>query len=120
EMAQCFLVGLARYPISAIVVGAMLGDELRATGGPQDGRLWAWGPEGDPARDNSFRDQTVFFREGKTICQNVECLKQKVEWVRTLGLTYVPNNQNSNSFVSWAMGLCGLPVQLPFRAYGRE
>jgi RHS repeat-associated protein len=103
-----------------IVVKDRDGQYTTLTGGPQNGRLWAWKDPGDPDPGNSFKDQTVFFREGTALCNNVECLKQKVQWLRSLDLGYIPNNQNSNSFVSWAMELCGLPVRLPFRAYGRE
>jgi hypothetical protein len=40
--------------------------------------------------------------------------------VKGLGLQYHTFTQNSNSFVSWAMQLCGLPVNLPWWASGRD
>jgi len=103
-----------------IVVSDRQNQYYTLTGGFQGDRLWAWRENGDPIKENSFQDTTVFFRKDAAVCENVECLKQKVEWLQSLNLKYVPNNQNSNSFVSWAMGLCGLPVKLPFWAYGRE
>lgn len=104
-----------------IVVKTRQGEYRTLTGGhDKDWMLAAWDLAGDPVGDNSFADPEYFYRQGAAMCNKVDCLRAKVPWVNGLGLQYHTFTQNSNSFVCWAMQLCGLPVKLPWWASGRD
>jgi len=107
-----------------MVVKDKNGSYSTLTGGPVDGgptgkTLHAWNIPGDPAPGNSFTDQTVYFREGSSMCGSVDCLKARVDEVNGLNLPYLYVTLNSNTFVSYATLRCGLFVVLPINAYGR-
>jgi len=83
--------------------------------------LRAWSDPHDPGRGNSLEDHEIYRSTGTSqVCQDVDCLKSKVDEFTAMRMRYKARGPNSNTFVGWAGTSCGLGVAsyLPVGAYG--
>ena len=93
---------------------------LTLTAGPTNpngsGCLHVWPIPADPAPENSLNDNTIY--DEWIPCDKVKCLKDMADLFNKKCFPYLPvKQQNSNSFVKYAMKWCGMPVSLPWRAW---